>query len=97
MGKPSKEYPWHWSIYKWLKRDTAAINRINDLNQFATSLAEFLVALQECDTTGGPLAGEHNFYRGGNLAVYDGETREAIRLLNNKLILKLQPKYGSLH
>lgn len=85
MGKRSKEYPWHWSVYKWLKGDTAAINRINDLNQFAIALAEFLVAFQKCDTTGGPLAGEHNFYRGGNLAVYDGETREAIRLLNDKI------------
>ncbi|MDI9819765.1 MULTISPECIES: aminoglycoside phosphotransferase family protein [unclassified Legionella] len=85
MGKPSKEYPWHWSVYKWLKGDTAAINRINDLNRFAIALAEFLVTLQGCDATGGPLAGEHNFYRGGNLAVYDRETREAIKLLNNKI------------
>lgn len=85
MGKPSKEYPLHWSVYKWLEGNTASIDRIDDLNQFAVSLAEFLLALQKCDASAGPLAGEHNFYRGGNLAVYDRETREAISVLGNTI------------
>lgn len=88
MGKPSKEYPWHWSIYKWLEGNTASIERINDINQFAIALAKFLIALQQCDVIDGPLAGEHNFYRGGNLSVYDGETREAIRVLGSKIDTK---------
>ncbi|KTC83779.1 aminoglycoside phosphotransferase family protein [Legionella brunensis] len=88
MGKPSKEYPWHWSVYKWLEGNTASIDRIKDLSQFATTLAEFLIALQQCDATGGPLAGEHNFYRGGDLAVYEEETLEAIRVLGNKINTK---------
>jgi aminoglycoside phosphotransferase (APT) family kinase protein len=54
------------------------------LNQFAKDLAEFLSALQHCDITGGPLPEEHNFYRGGNLAVYDSETRGAIKNLDDK-------------
>ena len=85
MGNPGKEYPLHWSIYKWLDGDTASIERINDLNQFAIALAEFLVALQQCDATGGPLPGEHNFYRGGDLAIYEAETREAIKTLGDKI------------
>lgn len=85
MGNPSKEYPLHWSIYKWLDGDTASIERISDLNQFAIALAEFLVALQQCDATGGPLPGEHNFYRGGDLAIYEDETREAIKILGDKI------------
>lgn len=85
MGSPSKEYPLHWSIYKWLDGDTASIARISDLSQFAIALAEFLVALQQCDTTGGPPPGEHNFYRGGDLAIYEAETREAIKVLGNKI------------
>ena len=85
MGHPSKEYPLNWSIYKWLDGDTASIDRIGDLNQFAIALAEFLIALQQCDTTGGPLPGEHNFYRGGDLAIYEAETREAIKALGDKI------------
>ena len=78
------EYPLHWSIYKWLEGSPASIECIADLSQFATALAEFLSALQQCDATGGPLAGEHNFYRGGSLSIYDTETREAIENLEDK-------------
>ena len=85
MGKPGEGYPCHWSIYSWIDGNTASIERINDLCQFATTLAEFLVALQRCDAKDGPLAGPHNFYRGGELAVYDAETREAIAILGNKI------------
>ena len=84
MGKPSKEYPLHWSIYKWLEGNSASIDRIKDLRQFAITLGEFLSALQQCESTGGPLAGEHNFYRGGDLATYNAETREAIASLDDK-------------
>jgi aminoglycoside phosphotransferase (APT) family kinase protein len=45
MGKPSASYPLHWSIYKWIEGSTASIERIKDLFQFATALAEFLNAL----------------------------------------------------
>ncbi|MGM9451962.1 aminoglycoside phosphotransferase family protein [Legionella bozemanae] len=84
MGKPGLGYPLHWSIYKWIEGNTASIKRIKNLPQFAVALAEFLNALQQCDPTGGPLAGEHNFYRGGALATYDTETREAIASLDDK-------------
>jgi len=85
MGKPAEGYPWHWSIYRWLDGETASIERIADLREFATALAEFLVALQRIDTTGGPMAGPHNFYRGGPLATYDAETRKAIVILGDKI------------
>ena len=84
MGKPGFGYPLHWSIYKWIEGNTASLERIKNLPQFAVALAEFLNALQQCDPTGGPLAGEHNFYRGGALAIYDIETREAIASLDDK-------------
>jgi aminoglycoside phosphotransferase (APT) family kinase protein len=85
MGKPCREYPWHWSIYKWIDGDTVTIERIQNLDQFAIALAEFLKALQRCDTTKGPLPGTHNFYRGGNLAIYAVETQQAIKILDNKI------------
>ena len=34
-GKPGEGYPWKWSIYRWLKGETAATARIEDLCGFA--------------------------------------------------------------
>ena len=83
MGKQGDGYPFHWSIYSWLHGQTASIEGITDLCQFATTLAEFLNSLQQCDVIGGPLAGPHNFYRGGDLKIYDNETRNAIKHLED--------------
>lgn len=81
-GNPSEEYPWPWSINKWIEGETLSHKNINDLNQFANDLGTFLVELQSIDASGGPFAGEHNFHRGGSIAVYDEESRYAIE--NNK-------------
>jgi aminoglycoside phosphotransferase (APT) family kinase protein len=85
MGKPDDHYPWHWSVYRWLDGEIATIERIADLRQFATTLAHFLVALQRADATGGPPPGQHNFWRGGPLTVYDGETRQALKTLEGTI------------
>ncbi|MGI8486566.1 MAG: aminoglycoside phosphotransferase family protein [Thermomicrobiales bacterium] len=88
MGKPAEGYPWPWSIYRWLDGETAMTAmtaQIADLRQFATELAQFLVALHRCDATGGPPWGAHNFYRGGPLTTYDAETRKAIAALDGKI------------
>ena len=85
MGQPGDGYPWHWSVYRWLDGETATIERIADLRQFAIDLAHFLVALHQIDATGGPPPGPHNFYRGGPLTVYDAETRQAIAALDGTI------------
>jgi len=77
-GEPAEGYPWPWSVYRWLEGETATDERIGDLGEFAAAVADFLVALRSVDATGGPAAGEHNFFRGGPLAVYDSETRKAL-------------------
>jgi aminoglycoside phosphotransferase (APT) family kinase protein len=84
-GKPSNDYPWQWSIYRWLDGAPAASAPIADTDRFAIDLAQFLCALQRMDATGGPASGEHNFYRGGALTHYDGQTREAISALKNRI------------
>jgi aminoglycoside phosphotransferase (APT) family kinase protein len=83
-GNPNEEYPWSWSIYKWLAGEVLSHKNVDDLNQLAKDLGTFLNELQAIDTSGGPLAGKHNFYRGGSLSVYDEESRNAIE--NNKNI-----------
>jgi aminoglycoside phosphotransferase (APT) family kinase protein len=85
MGRPAEGYPWHWSIYRWIEGENAAIERIADLSQFATRLAQFLTALQRIDAAGGPPPGRHNFFRGGPLTIYDGETRQAIATLDDRI------------
>lgn len=84
-GRPADGYPWPWSIYKWLDGEPAAIDRIDDLSAFAEAVAGFLAALQRIDPAGGPGPGPHNFFRGGPLAVYDGQTREALAMLDGKI------------
>ena len=81
-GNPSEEYPWSWSINKWVEGETVTKENVHDLNEFATDLGSFLVALQSIDASNGPIAGAHNFYRGGLISVYDQEARVAIE--NNK-------------
>ncbi|RWO74226.1 MAG: aminoglycoside phosphotransferase family protein [Mesorhizobium sp.] len=85
MGAPVDDYPWHWSVYRWIEGETATLERIASLPQFAAGLAQFLVALQRIDPAGGPAPGQHNFFRGGPLSVYDGETRQAIATLDGKI------------
>lgn len=84
LGKPSAAYPWYWSIYRWIEGESANIpDHLSDaiLENIALGLAQFLQQLHAIPTTGAPLAGTHNFYRGGNLAVYDAETQKSITRL----------------
>src|SRR3712207_9547470 len=68
--------------YTTLFRST---ERVENLIEFATTLADFLTALQRIDPTGGPSPGRHNFFRGGPHAVYDAETRQAIATLDGRI------------
>ncbi len=85
MGKATEDYPWKWSIYRWLPGNSAASSTITDMCDFAIHLAQFLIALQRINPTGGPLPGPHSFYRGGNLSTYDSQTRQAITLLKDNI------------
>jgi aminoglycoside phosphotransferase (APT) family kinase protein len=80
-GAPGEGYPFGWSIRRWLDGVTAADARIADLAGFAVAVAEFIVALQRVDASGGPRAGAHSFYRGAAPAHYDEETRRCLAVL----------------
>lgn len=85
MGEPMDDYPWNWSIYRWIEGNPAIMAPIDSLSDIAMSLAQFLLNLQSIDTTDGPMAGEHSFYRGGTLANYDTPIRQAFAILKNKM------------
>lgn len=83
-GQPGEGYPWEWSIYKWHKGTNATLDQIADPVQTAVDLAEFILALQEIDTTGGPDAIEHKL-RGAPLAMRDNDTRGALASMNGMI------------
>lgn len=85
LGKPTKDYPWHWSISifipgKSLNKLTLSAHQKSDL---ASDLAHFLKALHKAPTSGAPLGGSHNYYRGCGLAVYDTELKQALLALTH--------------
>ena len=88
MGEPDQRYPWQWSINNWLEGENATLERIEDLSQFAIDLADFLNALRSIDASEAPLPGPDNFFRGGDLSVYDAETRECISELQDTVDVK---------
>jgi aminoglycoside phosphotransferase (APT) family kinase protein len=84
-GLPAEGYPFVWSVYTWLTGENATSERIGDLSQLATDLAQFIAAMQRIDPTRGPSPGEHNFFRGEPLARRDAETRAAIASLDGEI------------
>ncbi len=81
QGEPGEGYPWSWSIYQWLAGEVVTIEQLSDPTQAALDLAQFILALQQIDTTNAPLYGAHNSFRGEPLALRDAETRAAISTL----------------
>ena len=79
-GKPTPEYPLAWSINRWLVGETVTHTNV-DLQKFAIELARFLKELEAINAENGPQAGAHNFYRGGDLAVYIEEFVQALTQL----------------
>jgi len=84
-GTPGCGFPWPWSVYRWIDGAPATAAAIADLPQFAADLADFLAALYVIDPVGGPPPGTHNFFRGGPLTVYDGETRDELQALEGHI------------
>ena len=85
IGEPSDDFPLPWSVYRWIDGEPASTARITDPARFATDLARFLAALYTIDAGSGPVAGEHNFFRGAPLDVYDDQTRQAINALAGRI------------
>jgi aminoglycoside phosphotransferase (APT) family kinase protein len=85
LGQPGSDFPWPWSIYRWLDGETAVTAPIDDPVMFATDLGRFLAILQQVRAEGGPPSGVHSAYRGGPLTTYDAEARAAIEALQTEI------------
>ncbi len=84
MGHPSSDYPYPFSIYQWLEGTSANQLQIegNVLELLATELAHFLKELQSIDQEG-PAPGQHNWWRGDHIRVYDIGARQQIEQLSH--------------
>ena len=58
---------------------------VRDLDRLAEDLGDFLTALHRVPIDDGPIPGPHSFDRGGPVAVWDDETRAAIKLLEGRI------------
>jgi aminoglycoside phosphotransferase (APT) family kinase protein len=84
-GRPGEGYPYPWSVNRWIAGEPADRQPPADLEQLALDVAGFLVALAAVDPTGGPGPGDHNFFRGGPLQTYAGETEDALGALGGSV------------
>ena len=85
-GKPGCGFSRPWSVHQWIDGDPVRYEEpVADMTRFASDLAGFLAALYRIDPAGGPGPGQHNFFRGGPLAVYDGETQRALVTLKRHI------------
>ena len=92
-GVPSNTFPYTWGIYQWLEGDTVANSEAINQNMLAVDLANFLKEFHSIDCTNGPVAGKHNFYRGGDVSTYHQETLSSIEHLkeyfDQEILLKI--------
>ncbi|MEM9785361.1 MAG: aminoglycoside phosphotransferase family protein [Pseudomonadota bacterium] len=84
-GEPSQHYPFHWTIMRWLPGQTVASATPKTQQSIAADLAHFLNALRRVPSVGGPAAGPHNFYRGGDLRIYHQEVHHCLGQLDAKV------------
>jgi aminoglycoside phosphotransferase (APT) family kinase protein len=86
MGQPSKDYPYPYpfSIYKYLPGKSINLMMLTDYEkeQLAHDLVKFLKELQAISEVKGPAPGQHNWYRGDHVSVYDSGAHAQIAELD---------------
>ena len=84
-GVPGEGYPWPWSVYRWLRRRACRDRRRRRPRGARADAGGVPGRPAEAGAADGPAAGVHNFHRGGDLRVYDAETRAALRALQGRV------------
>ncbi|QQR53698.1 aminoglycoside phosphotransferase family protein [bacterium] len=83
MGKPSTDYPYPFSICKWLPGKSINLLTLTEQEkeQLAYDVAQFLKKLQTIKGLKELLPGQHNWWRGDHVSVYDQGARKQIQEL----------------
>ena len=89
LGRPSADYPFDWSVRRWIAGTPASTAAIADLDRLATDLAGFLAVLQRIDPSSGPGPGVHNWFRGGSLRTFEPFTTRALATLQHRVDVDL--------
>jgi aminoglycoside phosphotransferase (APT) family kinase protein len=87
LGNPSAVFPFSFSIYEWLEGEplSSIAGSTEDTQKLAYDLARFLNELQSVDNMNGPAPGQHNWWRGDHISVYDKGAREQIAALKHEI------------
>lgn len=85
LGRPQHGYPWSWSVYRWIEGYDARAVTETESTELAQSIAQFIKELHNVSTSAAPPPGSHNYFRGGNLQIYDKDTRAYIGLLSKEI------------
>ncbi|MBS0236407.1 MAG: aminoglycoside phosphotransferase family protein [Proteobacteria bacterium] len=98
MGSASADYPYPFSIYKWQPGRSLNLTTLSaeEMEQLAFDVSRFLKELQAITGINGPIPGQHNWWRGDHVCVYDKGAHEQIaklgEIINNKKALDLWNK-----
>ncbi|MER8033052.1 aminoglycoside phosphotransferase family protein [Streptomyces bauhiniae] len=79
-GEPDGDFPWPWSVYRWLDGTNPAAGAVAEPEQLAKELGTFVAALRRTATADAPRS-----HRGGPLTVQDESTREALAQLAGRI------------
>ncbi len=79
-GRPGAEFPFPWSVYRWLEGANPDVDRLADPDRLATDLAGFVTAMRGVEPADAPAAG-----RGVPLSTRDDPTRDAIGRLDGMI------------
>lgn len=92
LGKPSRDFPWHWTVNDWLDGKDVEGQSGVDLVSLASDLAHFLKSLQSIDATDAPGPSADNFFRGAHPSVYHSETVQYLRELDGLIDVTVAAK-----
>jgi aminoglycoside phosphotransferase (APT) family kinase protein len=75
-GAPTEDYPWPWSVYRWLEGSNPIVGHISDPVLLTNDLVTFIQALHKINLPNGPTSN-----RGVPLEKQDIKTRQALKQL----------------